>query len=69
MMLLNDPLCQSFYLIASVVQINVLMSAPKQSRSTAIAEVHVIPMMVEFQVIAQSLLVFYGNDMTSSVMQ
>jgi len=64
----NDPLYQSFCLIASVGQINALTSAPKQSKSTAIAEVHVITAMVEFHVPAQLLIVVSRDDMTISVM-
>ena len=67
-MLPNDPLSQSFCIIATVVKINTLMSAPKQTERGAIAEVHMIPAMVDFHALAQLLLVFSHDDMTSSVM-
>jgi len=65
----NDPLCQSFCIIATVVKINTLMRDPKQTIRAAIAEVHVIPAMVRLHGTARLLPIFDHDDMTLSIMQ
>ena len=68
-MLPNDPLCQSFAIIATVVKINALMSAPKQTECAASAEAHVFPALVEFHEPARLLFISDRADMTFFVIQ
>ena len=52
-----------FSIIATVVKINALMSAPKQTECAASVEVHVIPTLVKLHKTAQLLIIFYRADM------
>ena len=56
-------------IIATVVKINTLMSAPKQTQCAASAEEHDFPTLVEFHVTARLLLIYDRADMTFLVIQ
>jgi len=55
-------------IIVTVSKISALMSAPKQTTCVVIAEVHVIPAMIEFHESARLLILFFRDGMTLSVM-